>query len=148
MTALVASFPTAYSDPTLKALYEAARRCFSSEGYRFDIHENHRFGPEGDKYAAWDALIASGKGYLCGEDMPLAEFLATHTSALTAWQKLAYEWCRAHPDKMLRIYNSRFDWHVYQRGESICFDLPHHDAGGEKGYASRDGKTKVLINRD
>ena len=49
---------------------------------------------------------------------------------------------------MLRVYNRRFDWHVRQRGESVVFNLPHHDFGGEHGYASLDGRTKVHINQD
>ena len=59
---------------------------------------------------------------------------------------------RENPDKMLvlesRGQGPRRGYYVYQRGEYVGIDLPHPNAGGEKGYATREGKTKIHVNED
>jgi len=79
----------------------------------------------------------------------MPEFLRVHTSSLNEWQRMAYEWCVANPSRMLVLTSMklRLIYHIAKRGEYIEFGLPHHCHGGEKYWVSRNGKTKVLINR-
>jgi hypothetical protein len=83
----------------------------------------------------------------------LKQFLRTHTSDLNDWQQAAYPIAWHYPDVQVIVNTGRYgprryDWVVYRRGEYINFSLPHHDAGGERDYISRDGRTRVLINID
>lgn len=100
------------------------------------------------EYRKWDKAIEGGKDYMVGDSQDMETFIRTHRSALTAWQKIAYAWATANPFYKLDVRIGRNEWSIYQRGEYVDFYLPHHDAGGEKSYISRDGKTKVLINVD
>lgn len=123
-------------------------------------------------YATWEGAIAAGKSYLVGESVPTAEFIAKHRSPLTDWQKQAYRWCMENPYWSLLVSHAGKDWvisAVVRESTSpldvllftmaameppevpigyVVFRLPHHDAGGEKSYVTRDGKTKVLVDDD
>jgi hypothetical protein len=135
-------------DPAIRRIEEATRRGFPSEGYRVRVHANHYATLVDDRYAKWDALLAEGKNSLVSKQTSMDDFIKSHRSPLTLWQQLAYAWASTNPDRMLTVSNTWFEWHVSQRGESVLFTLPHHDFGGEKSYATRDGKTKIQINRD
>ena len=49
---------------------------------------------------------------------------------------------------MVRTRDRAREWHVYVRGEYVSFELPFHDAGGERLYISQDGRTKVHVDED
>jgi hypothetical protein len=101
-----------------------------------------------DRFRSWDACIESGKGYLVGSDVPTKDFLRSHTSRLCPWQKLAYLWAKQHPAEKMILDGKRYSWSIQARGEYVDFSLPHHDKGGEKGWISCDGRTRVLVNVD
>lgn len=103
---------------------------------------------DADRFSTWDAILLSGKNYLVGESVELVDFLQSHTSRLPHWMQLAWHWCQRYPQRALSVTSHRFEWDVGKRGEFVEFGLPHHDKGGERHWASRDGKTKVLINVD
>ena len=48
----------------------------------------------------------------------------------------------------MNLRNRRFDYDCYWRGEYCVISLPHHDAGGERSWITRDGKSKTLVNVD
>lgn len=102
------------------------------------------------KYLEWENTIAAGKSYLVGESQTMKKFLATHTSPLTDWQQLSYQWAIQNPHSTLYLDSNspRRSYTIYQEGDHVIIALPHQDAGGEKHWASKDGKTKVLINVD
>lgn len=101
-----------------------------------------------DRFQKWEDMLTSGKSYMVGADVPMADFLRTHSSRMVPWMQLAWHWCDLHPERALVITAHRFEWYVSKRGEFVEFGLPHHDKGGERHWVSRDGKTKVLINVD
>lgn len=112
-----------------------------------------QYGPEAnpdqpDHYADWDKSIEGGKGYLVGESVPTATFLKTHRSSCKPWQQKVFEYCKAHPQETVNLRNTRFEYDCYWRGEYCVISLPHHDAGGERTWITRDGKSKILINVD
>ena len=112
-----------------------------------------RYGPgtsaqEPDEYANWDKSIAGGKSYLVGEAIPTETFLKTHRSSCKPWQQNVFEYCKAHPHETVNLRNQRFDYDCYWRGEYCVISLPHHDAGGERAWITRDGKSKILVNVD
>lgn len=95
----------------------------------------------------WDRLMESGKSYMVG-DMPMAQYLKKYSSPLSDWQKRAYKWALDNPGKILIVETKTHEWRVYSRGEYVEFALPYHEKGGERNYATRNGKTKVLVNED
>jgi len=101
-------------------------------------------------HGSWDAAVESGRSYLVGIETPMKEFLRRHTSSMSEWQKLAYDWCLANPNSRLVLKSAKpsFEYHAYKRGEYVEIGLPHQEAGGEKHWISRDGKRKVLVNVD
>jgi hypothetical protein len=80
----------------------------------------------------------------------MKEYLRRHTSSMSEWQKLAYDWCLANPDSQIVLKSTKpnIEYHVYKRDEYVEIALPRQDAGGEKHWISRDGKRKVLVNAD
>ena len=112
-----------------------------------------RYGPvatpkEPDDYADWNKSIEGGKGYLVGESVPTETFLKTHRSSCKPWQQEVFEYCKVHPQETVNLRNQRFDYDCYWRGEYCVISLPHHDAGGERTWITRDGKSKILVNVD
>ena len=99
-------------------------------------------------YYTWAEIIAIGKSYMIGHDKTDAEYLRTHTSRLTDWQKIAFDWCHLHPTEQLKVEYTGKIWRIYKRGDHVEFELPYHGYGGENAYATRDGLTKVHINND
>ena len=106
-------------------------------------------------YADFDTLLGAGRDYLAGHDMPIEEFKEKYGSRLSSWQREAYKWAIHNPDKKLIVDNNRrygrgrhYEWHVYVRGNQVCFDLPHHDAGGERGYTAHDISRRYHVNED
>lgn len=118
--------------------------------HRISETANEYFGKDSDRFNTWDAMIDSGRSYLVGGSVSMAVFLRDHTSNLSPWQTLTYEWCLAHPERkiILETQNRRLYYTIYKRGEFVEIGLPHHGAGGEKHWVTRDGKKKVLINVD
>lgn len=117
--------------------------------YRVRTRDNEYARPERkDDYTTWDAIIEAGRNYMVGRETPMAEYLRSHSSNLTLWQRMAYDWCKANPNQRLVVENARYEYHVYLRGESVEIGLPFHDQGGERHWVTRDGKRKVLVNVD
>ncbi len=100
------------------------------------------------RWSTWEGALEGGKSYLVGDSWSMADFIRKHRSPLNAWQKEAHAWAVANPYWRLVFSTPGRDWEVYSEGAYVCFALPHQDAGGERHYISRDGKTKVLINVD
>lgn len=101
-----------------------------------------------DAWSTWAAAIQIGiMNYATGKTT-VEKFVAEHKIPMKPWMKLAYQWADLHPDSILCVGNDRFDWLVYKRGVYTCFDLPHHDRGGEKSFVSNDGVYRVLIAED
>ena len=112
-----------------------------------------RYGPAAnpekpDDYANWNKSIAGGKSYLVGEAISTETFLKTHRSSCKLWQQNVFGYCKAHPHETVNLRNRRFDYDCYWRGEYCVISLPHHDAGGERSWITRDGKSKTLVNVD
>jgi hypothetical protein len=112
-----------------------------------------RYGPAAnpekpDDYANWNKRIAGVKSYLVGEAISTETFLKTHRSSCKLWQHNVFGYCKAHPHETVNLRNRRFDYDCYWRGEYCVISLPHHDAGGERSWITRDGKSKTLVNVD
>ena len=141
--------PANHPDPDFWRLQQVAWWTSDTAPYQVSTRENEYARPERkDDYTTWDAIIESGYNYMVGGDMPIAEYLRAHSSSLTLWQRMAYNWCRANPGQRLVIENARYEYHVYLRGEYVEIGLPYHGQGGERYWATRDGKRKVLISVD
>lgn len=100
------------------------------------------------EYGFWNKIIECGRSYMVGTGTPMKEYLSSHSSPLSKWQKLAYDWAIQNPGLILEVETKTHDWQVYLRGEYVEFALPHQDRGGERHYVTRDGKNKVLVNVD
>ncbi len=129
--------------------------------YTVAVAENPYYNDQHErKVWTWEKLIESAKSYLVGKDVPTKKFIREHTSRLTTWQSLAALWAIENPSQQLIIETS--DWvRAPRRCYVICartfgdrnggvveIGLPHHDAGGERHWISRDCKTRVLVNVD
>ena len=101
-----------------------------------------------DPYGSWKAIVQAGKSYLYGERYPLANYLRQNSSPLRKWQQATFLWAHAHPTEVLIIESPQRIWRIGLRGEFVQFDLPHHHYGGERSWASLDGKKRLLINLD
>jgi hypothetical protein len=100
------------------------------------------------EYGFWEKMMECGRSYMVGTGTPMKEYLRSHSSPLSKWQKLAYDWALQNPNSILEVETKTHDWQVYLRGEYVEFALPHQERGGEKHYVTRDGKTNVLVNVD
>jgi len=114
---------------------------------KFDVKANH-YTVTHDKWDTWQAILEAGRSYLVGSDVPMETFIRTHKSPLVGWMPAAFRWCSVNPLYRLKFSTPGRDWYVYKRGEYVTFELPHHDAGGEKAWVSCDGKSRILINVD
>ena len=139
------------------------RKCINQDLAREGLHywvsndKNEYFNRESE-YNSWDRVLECGRNYLVGPEVPMKRFLAAHTSSLNGWQRLAFWWCQANPDRVLVLRGTRCGsdlrgccyrhYEIGVRGEYVQIGLPHQDAGGEKHWVTRNGKTKVLINVD
>ncbi|MDL1894871.1 hypothetical protein FBQ82_01225 [Anaerolineae bacterium CFX7] len=148
------------SDEKLKVTLDDIRRAVSRT-YTVTTHENfyHTNASEWNQWT-WEKLIQSGKSYLVGKDVSTKKFIREHTSRLTTWQSLAALWAIENPSQQLIVETS--DWvRAPRRCYVICarafadpngavveIGLPHHDAGGERHWITRDCKTRVLVNVD
>jgi hypothetical protein len=122
------------------------------EPFDYSVREQPNSFENGEDphYGTWDKMLEAGRSYLVGNHVSWRQFLRTHTSALTEWQRMAYHWCLAHPTLRL-VFEARLRsriYHIMKHGEFVEIGLPYHDYGGEKHWVSRDGKTRVLVNVD
>jgi len=152
--------PAAPAPVTVTTLHDIDRAANASLLWenRYTIRANEswwwkQYGPEAnpdkpDDYAGWERSIEGGKGYLVGESVPTATFLQTHRSSCKTWQQRAFEYCKANPREKVTLRNNRLEYDCYWRGEYCVISLPHHDAGGERTWITRDGRSKILINVD
>jgi hypothetical protein len=102
-----------------------------------------------DRWATFEASAASGKSYLVGDNLTMAQYLKRYASALSPWLRLAYQWALENPTQMLIADNHKSrEYYIARRGDYVEISLPHHDMGGEKTWISRDGETRLLINED
>lgn len=101
-----------------------------------------------DAWSTWDAAIKIGIMNFATSETTVKAFVARHRIAMKPWMKLAYQWAKQNPDRILCVWDDRYDWRVYERGEYVCLDLPHHDRGGEKHYVSKDGNGRIQIDKD
>jgi len=143
--------------PTLDDIRRAANALLRWENhYLVSTRESwwwKRHGPgnnaqEPDEYAEWKNSIEGGKNYLVGEAISTETFLKNHRSSCKPWQQQVFEYCKTHPQETVNLRNDRFDYDCYWRGEYCVISLPHHDAGGERSWITRDGKSKILVNVD
>lgn len=144
------------SKVTLDDIRRAVGRTYTLTTYENSYHTN---ASEWNQWT-WEKLIESGKAYLVGKAVPTKKFIREHTSRLTTWQSLAGLWAIENPSQQLIVETS--DWvRAPRRCYVICaravgdpngavveIGLPHHDAGGERHWISRDCKTRVLVNVD
>lgn len=129
--------------------------------YSVTVAENPYFAAESqDATWTWEKLIECGKAYLVGKEVPTEKFIREHTSRLTVWQSFAALWALENPTQKLIV--ETVDWSRAPRrcyvicarafgdpnGAVVEIGLPHHDAGGERHWISRDCKTRVLVNVD
>lgn len=139
---------------------ERSQQCINQglvrEGLRYEVYtgKNPYADYKDDQWRTWDAIIASGKSYMVGDQVPTEQFLRTHRRALNGWQRIAFKWCMLHPEQQLELRSRRdqgFAKRIYEvkrRGEYVEISLPHHGAGGEKHWVTKDGRSKILINVD
>jgi hypothetical protein len=100
-----------------------------------------RNDPAVAKWFDWDTMFASAESYMGGSGVT--------KSRLTDWQKVAYQFTVAYPDKMLYIDAGANIWQIKRRGTDYTeFGRPHQDHGGENYWASRDGIYKFHTNED
>lgn len=134
--------------PRRPTLAEVAAACPAVSMSGVAVVANHHAVTK-SKYHQWDAQIECGKGYLVGEDVPLDEFLAKHTTPLIGGRPQLWQWAMDNPFYKLVLRPAGQWYEVYKSGDDFVeFALPHHDYGGEKNWVSRDGKTQVLVNLD
>jgi len=100
------------------------------------------------QFGKWDIMMECGRSYMADDGCSMSQYLKSHTSSLSEWQKLAYTYCKENPKMILEVTTRTHFWRVFQHGEYVEFALPHQTKGGEKHYVSRNGKTKVLVNED
>ncbi|CAG0943410.1 hypothetical protein ANRL1_01329 [Anaerolineae bacterium] len=121
----------------------------SKYAYRLTIRDKGTWeGKARFESATWNEVIASGKSYLVGKQVPTPVFLKSHTSPLCAWQRHAVELAKLMPDKKVVMISNRLEYHIYTRNDYVEIGLPHQDRGGEKHWVTRNGKSKVLVNVD
>ncbi|MBI2060678.1 MAG: hypothetical protein HYT87_12985 [Nitrospirae bacterium] len=128
-------------------------------GYGFCSGPNYWFGMalergEWDEYGDFARCLESGRSYLYGNSVS-PEAMARKKTALTREFALAARFCFDHPDVELsleirsgRSGNIVRDYRIRRRGEYVEIELPHHDAGGERGWITRDCKYRHLVNVD
>jgi hypothetical protein len=93
-----------------------------------------------DPFGNWDESIDCGRSYLVGREISLSSFLATHTSKLRQWQKLAFHCAVVNPSLclVLESFERILYYTVSLRGESVEFGLLQQEQGGEKHWISRE----------
>lgn len=148
------------SDSTTKIALDDIRRA-AGRNYTVIVAENPYLNDENERtHWTWEKLIESGKSYLVGKQVPTEKFIREHTSRLTTWQSFAALWALENPSQQLIVETAKW-CRAPRRCYVICarafadphgavveIGLPHHDAGGERHWISRDCKTRVLVNVD
>jgi hypothetical protein len=118
-------------------------------GYTYSAHTERNYYADHPEHAlGYDYILESGRSYMVGTETPMPEYLRTHRRPMRTWQKLAYQWCMANPDRTLVLRSDRHEWNVYKRGDCVEFGLPHQDLGGERHYVSQTGSSMILVNVD
>lgn len=130
-------------------------RCFTSYRTHIVVHDCYEwYTKQNESWGKWDLIIEAGKSYMVGSDVPTEKFLKTHSSGLSDWQKLAFEWAVQNKGKVMVITTGTvqrpFTWHVTCYDEYVDFSLPHHGEGGERNYVVQISRPtrKILVNVD
>jgi hypothetical protein len=141
-----------WGPPGADRIRKCLDRKLASKLFRYSVRQrdNHYVDGEDPAYGAWTKALECGRSYMAGDTVSIAQFLRTHQSGLTDWQRIAFLWCVANPSLALTLSSQRPRrvYEIRKRGEYVEISLPHHDAGGERLWITRDGKTKVLVNVD
>lgn len=101
-----------------------------------------------DNYGSWVAILEAGRSYLVGDKVPMTKFISDFLEHMKPWMREAYQWAIANPLWALHCDIGSFSWKISATQNYVEFELPHHDAGGEKSWVSHDGCTMVLVNDD
>lgn len=109
-------------------------------GIRPNEYWERRNDPEVAEWFDWDTMIAAATSYMGKSRVT--------KSRLTDWQKVAYDFTVAYPNKMLYIDAGKHIWTIKRRGAYTEFGLPYQEHGGENHWASRDGIFKFHTNED
>ncbi len=126
------------------------------KGYSYlPLHEfpNQYSNDPDDNYKSFDKALESGKSYLVGDGIPTDEFKRTHKSSIEKWMRAIVRYCEQRPETKIGFTINRgnfapYEYVIYKRGEYVNIGLPHQDAGGERDWITKDGKTKYLVNVD
>lgn len=101
-----------------------------------------------DRYGSWVAILEAGRDYLVGNKVPVTQFILDFSEHMKPWMCEAYQWARANPLWTLYCDIGFQSWKISATQEYVEFELPHHDAGGEKAWVTRDGLVMVQVNED
>ena len=95
-------------------------------------------------------MLISGRSYMVGEQVSLTDFVDSHTSKCTDWQRIVARYCMEYPKAQIRIMIDRppLEYLIYRQGEFVVIALPYHDKGGEKTWVTQDCREKILVNVD
>ena len=108
-------------------------------------------------WGTWDTLLESGKSYMVGDRIPLEDYVKSHRTSMSPFQKAVARWVWEHPDFYVKLssYSTgwcgypRSEWDYRRQGEAVVFGMPHHSSGGEKHWMTRPEFTgAILINVD
>jgi len=120
-------------------------------GWRDNYHvftSANQYATRQDEYDTWDAAIAAGHSYLVGLQKTREDYLRHNTSPVKGWMRVACEFAFWHPDLQVNVVGDRLSWVFRRRGEYVEIGLPHHDAGGERYWVTRNARSRVLVDVD
>ena len=92
--------------------------------------------------AAWERLA--------GKQGASKDLRRRYTSALSPWQKLAYEWTLANPGRRLVLSSERpeVEYRIAVQGEYVLIDLVDRTSGVHKQWACCDPYRKMLVTSE
>lgn len=112
--------------------------------------KNWYIGGVDEIYGAFDKALASGKSYLFGKDFSSFEYISKCTKPIPVYLRNVVLLAFNNPSEEYRVVNVKRtrDYTIRKRGEYVDISLPHHSAGGEKSWITKDCKKMVLVNVD
>lgn len=142
--------PTAYIDvPVTSITIADLRNELPFPTYHLHFAPNDYATRTDDRYGTWDAVIAEGKSYLEGAEIPTDIFIKRNRSAVRHWLRSPCAYAYQHPETTVEIHTAQRRYRIYRRGEYVNIGLPYHNFGGEKDWVTMPPfRTKILVNVD
>lgn len=118
--------------------------------YKVSVLEQAYVSEGPDASGGLDLMLVAAWERLAGKQALAKDLRRRYTSAMSPWQKVAFDWCMANPGKRLVLSSDRpiVEYRISTQSEYVLFDLLDKTARVHKQWVCCDRYRKMLVTSE